>query len=302
MSAEDEGAKKKWLKKVAHVCPRCGMEFRAASEYGRHLERKSICPPTVADVSLQEEIDSLVVVRKKKVEETKKSKPTATTSSEKKKKKMKNEDDDDDDDEKQQKAVVVQDAVSESGGATSAYDENAAATRDVDLEARIKHCEAQLEKLELLGLGSKTTTRGGGGGGGHHHTATFGFETTYHVDDAYVRRYVDDPIQCVMKIVNDIFFNENFPENRTVRFHDGALQIRRRGGWTSLENKKEMLRRIAERAIDVIDNAISGDSLTMDQYVHDFREGDDEVTSKLLNEIDTLVFLVDTVKVPDAAL
>jgi hypothetical protein len=280
------------------------MEFRAASEYMRHLVRKSICPPTLADIGLQDEIDALTpFVRKKKVltEEEKaqaktKTKKVAVKKADRSGEEIVAKKTTKDKEEQQEEGRQVEHSCTKppspqqppKNSNNTERNEDEASAEVVDLEARLKHCEAQLQKLERLH--APTAER--------HHMSAFGFETTYHIDDAYVRRYVDEPLQCVMKIVNDIFFNDNFPENRTIRFSNGDLELRRRGNWVRVERKNDVLRRMAERAVDVIDNAIAGTSLKMDEFIEEFRENKEDVAARVLNEIDTLVFLVDTVKVP----
>ena len=37
-----------------HSCPRCGYETKQSFDFKKHLERKKLCDPTIADISLDE--------------------------------------------------------------------------------------------------------------------------------------------------------------------------------------------------------------------------------------------------------
>ena len=125
-----------------------------------------------------------------------------------------------------------------------------------------------------------------------HHSVVFGMETTWHIDAAFVRRYVDEPLQCVLKVVNDIFFNDRFPENKTVRFVDNMFEVCRGSGWTRFGDEKDnLLLKVAGRAIDVIDCVAAGVSGRLDDFIAAFRSDDEDLLMAVKNELDVHLFM-----------
>ena len=323
MATDNAAAKPAWLKKVAHTCPRCGMEFRAVSEYKRHLAKKNLCKPTLADVSLDDEIEKYVTntpppTKRGPSATSSKAASVAPSASDSQPEALADEQPDSSGEKVSPDAAPAAAADEKvSPDATAAVDEKvspdvATATAAAPVVAKPappaapakkpaapakKPAAPAAAKPEAALLGDELLLRvrkleDAVFQRDKHHTCVFGLETTWHVDATFVRRYVDEPLQCVLKVVTDIFFNDKFPENQTVRYIDNKFEVRRGGGWTSFGDKKDdLLLKVAGRAIDVVDCVASGVAGGLDEFITAFRNGEEELLQTVANELDTQIFM-----------
>jgi hypothetical protein len=83
----------------------------------------------------------------------------------------------------------------------------------------------------------------------------FGFESLDHLDESYMQGYVHlhDPVQSVKEVIMSIYFN--YPQNRTVSVSDDRQSYviyRGNGRWVKISNNT-LMRRMIERAVDVLE-------------------------------------------------
>lgn len=128
-----------------------------------------------------------------------------------------------------------------------------------------------------------------------HHKNIFGMESVHHIQHAFVSKYWESPQTCVMKVVQDIYFNDKFPENNTVMFtpHNNEVRVHRGSLNWAVKDKRTVFRRMLEKACDMIEaigteqNSMMPEECT--HYLEAFYNDHDTTLKNLMEQVESFL-------------
>lgn len=122
-----------------------------------------------------------------------------------------------------------------------------------------------------------------------HHKNAFGYETCFHIDRPFLEKYWEYPVQCFVKVIIDVFFNENYKENMSIcssHKHGKYLVYRGNSLWTDVK-ATFIIKKVIDKALDVIEHVGGHDiPITMRLFLNKYYEGIDNSCSELIEEVD----------------
>lgn len=127
-----------------------------------------------------------------------------------------------------------------------------------------------------------------------HHINSFGFETTYHIDVDYIKNYWSNPMQCVIKVITDVYMNDSFPENKSIsKDGSGGFFVHRGSNWVFIK-KDRLLKKVIEKCLDIIE-FVGGEELPSEcsKLISNFYNNGltDKAVQQLFDEVDTMMMM-----------
>lgn len=123
----------------------------------------------------------------------------------------------------------------------------------------------------------------------NNHMNAFGFETTYHITKDYLQTYWEHPMQCIVKVITELYFNDHFKENQTIRLDDTEYYIcKSHSKWIKM-SKHILIPKLIERSMDIVTFVGCDDTpKKLLEYVQEYYDNS-EITEALNEEVENLL-------------
>lgn len=119
----------------------------------------------------------------------------------------------------------------------------------------------------------------------------FGFEDTMHIDDSFIKPFAEYPAMLITKIIKQIYFTDIIPGNRTMRKDtNGRIEVYRGMNRWEVLNKTKLVKRMIERALDVIEYHFWHELPEATQtYITNYHNDDAKICSELMDNVVLLI-------------